>query len=166
MKKMIVAALALSLVPGGVAVAQERPLVNPNIERRLQELVNEKFANAILMTEKECESLGPGWRAYRQIAGRFPLAAGVGRDDRNERKKFDPGDDGGEYQHVLSVPEMPKHKHGYVDHRYGGRPHKVDHGDDRAHELQKLPRETDVRGGGEPHNNMPPYLVLRFCHKP
>ncbi len=166
MKKiaLTIAVVAMSLLFGGVAIAQQQ--VNPIIEKRLQEMVDQKFANTILMTEKDCKSFGEGWQAYGRIGGRFPLGEGIGKDARSEAMEFRLGNEGGEYRHVLSVPEMPKHRHGYVDRAYGGQPQKVDHGDDRAHELQRPKRQTEVSGGDKPHNNMPPYLVLRFCHKP
>ena len=61
---------------------------------------------------------------------------------------------------------MPSHKHRFV----GSRGERVadDWDNEWGHRGQL--RDTEATGGNdqeetEPHNNMPPYLVLNFCHK-
>lgn len=162
--KKIILAVTMCLAFSGVEAADHQQ-INPIIEQRLQELIDKKLSNTILMTTKECSVFGEGWKRYERIGGRFPLATGEGIDARSERQGFKVGYEGGEYRHVLSVPEMPEHKHAYVDHSHGAHPQKVDHGSDRAHELEKSGRTTGVKGENQPHNNMPPYLALNFCHR-
>ena len=51
---------------------------------------------------------GTTWEAYAQ--GRILIGSGTGTDSRNEQKTFAAGDTGGEYNHQLSVEELPAHK--------------------------------------------------------
>ena len=53
------------------------------------------------------------WVAYSQ--GRVLVGAGTGEDQENPPMSFSGGDQGGEYLHRLTVPEMPPHSHGYSD---------------------------------------------------
>ncbi len=161
MKKMLIA-LPMCLMLGGVIASENE--IDPRVEKRLQELIDAKFANAILMTTKECGSFGPKWEPYEPIAGRFPLAAGRGTDEREEGRSFFSGDTGGEYEHQLTVAEMPTHNHDYNDVR--SKKKRGDFGDDEPTELRTDSKKTELRGGGEAHNNMPPYLALNFCHNP
>lgn len=170
MRKFIavaIAATALSLVTTSISAQEVEPTAElnlPRIEAIFERLLNEKFASAILMTDKECNSFGTAWRPYRPISGRFALAAGRGRDDRGKTMDFLLGVEGGEYRHQLTVPEMPAHTHDYKDTHSSQI--RADYGDDEPGALHDSRRETEPRGAGQPHNNMPPYLALNFCHIP
>ena len=118
---------------------------------------------SILLTEQPCEALGQGWTNYRPLDGRFALAAGKGVDTREEKRVFEPHDQGGTYKHELTEQEMPSHTHDYRD-RYNSS-NFADYGDDQPTGRKDEDRETKTKGAGEPHNNMPPYWVLNFCHK-
>ena len=119
------------------------------------------LANVIVLTDQDCAVLGPDWRRYEGMGGRFPLGAGQTKDIREETTSFTLGQDGGAYKHQLTVEEMPKHRHSYrVYHEHrrrcdGDCSARVPHGADT----------TGEAGGDQPHNNMPPYLVVNFCHK-
>ena len=52
---------------------------------------------------------GTTWEAYAQ--GRVLIGAGTGTDSRSEKKTFTAGSTGGEYNHQLTVGEIPAHKH-------------------------------------------------------
>ena len=52
---------------------------------------------------------GGKWEAIAQ--GRCLIGAGTGTDSRKESKTFAAGDTGGEYNHQLTVGEMPNHNH-------------------------------------------------------
>ena len=52
---------------------------------------------------------GTTWEAYAQ--GRVLIGAGTGTDSRSEKKTFAAGSTGGEYNHQLTVGEIPAHKH-------------------------------------------------------
>lgn len=123
---------------------------------------------AIMMTDKECASLGREWKIYSKAGGRFPIAAGGTTDANNEKRQFSVGhpDDVGTYQHRLTAAEMPSHSHEYITREresvQDGRDTKVWAGTSTA--------DTSTFGGTEdghalPHNNIPPYIVFNFCIK-
>ena len=124
--------------------------------------VDRLLADAIVLTDQDCAALGPAWKRYEGMGGRFPLGAGE-NEDRGDNRTFTIGQGGGEYRHELTVEEMPKHKHSLrvkPDHVRG------DHGDDwPVHHGHWDTFETTEAGGSQPHNNMPPYLVMNFCRK-
>lgn len=123
--------------------------------------VDRLLADAIVLTDQDCDVLGRDWKHYEGMGGRFPLGAGE-NDDCGEMRTFTIGQAGGEYRHELTVEEMPKHRHSFrmkPDHKRG------DHGDDwPLHHGHWNTEETTETGGSQPHNNMPPYRVLNFCH--
>lgn len=133
----------------------------------VDEKVNEKPSNVIVMTREDCSTLGSGWTNYQPMNGRVPLAAGTGKDDREESKAFSIGDIGGEYRHQLTVSEMPKHTHAYKDKYFNNRKYedkKRGDDDDKEREYNIDTRRTiDSDEGNQPHNNMPPYSVVNFC---
>lgn len=86
------------------------------------------------------------------LQGRFPIGA-------NELYGYQPSDTGGEEAHTLTVDEMPAHTHTVpssttdFDHartRRGRDTYPAD------------PIATSSAGGGQPHNNMPPYQCVRY----
>ena len=126
--------------------------------------VKEIFANTILMTPGDCGSLGPNWKRYKPISGRFAVATGEGNDGEKIRA-FKLKNEGGKYEHTLTVDEIPAHEHTYDNISTGHTGREVaDYGDDQRNSHDKTSSTTKPEGGGKPHNNMPPYLVLNFCH--
>ena len=140
--------------------AQEEPL--GTLIRRLNVVVR----NIIVMTKGECASLGPDWQRYEGLDGRFPLGAGDNQDHREEDRTFAVGQTGGAYQHQLKVAEMPSHRHGYHDRYFNNDRHGSQHGDDddRDRHFRNDVRNTGAVGENQPHNNMPPFRVMNFCH--
>lgn len=87
---------------------------------------------------------------WEQIQGRFLLAA----SDEYEAESI-----GGEATHKLTVTEMPSHSHSYQYTTIYAFPYNSasDKSNLRSNETSKT---TSAVGGGQPHNNMPPYLAV------
>jgi microcystin-dependent protein len=104
----------------------------------------------------------PGAWDTPDLRGRFPLATGDG-PGRVPRFDFEKG---GAETHTLSVAEMPAHKHGIrVGYTNGSTP---------LDRVNQYGTQTDAgiaadpiqsTGGGQPHNNMPPFHTLNFIMK-
>ena len=121
--------------------------------------------HAIILTDQDCTMLGTGWRSYTPMDGKMPLASGVHTDGQGETRTFVVGQADGAFSHQLTEAEMPSHVHQYHDRHFNnarGGPHLGDD-DDRDRHYMNDNRNTGSTGAGQPHNNMPPYLVLNFC---
>lgn len=90
--------------------------------------------------------------ALPDMRTRVPIGSGTG---------FSLADTGGEEEHTLTESEMPTHAHTYVppvfnvDIEAPGAPDPIAAG-------IGLPTNTGNAGGGDPHNNLQPYLVLNY----
>jgi len=90
---------------------------------------------------------GGTWQA---IENRFLFGAG---------SWYAAGDTGGEATHTLTVDEMPSHKHTYK--RGGGAFGQNAIGVTVTRDLfSSTDQNMSSVGGGQAHNNMPPYLVV------
>ena len=90
---------------------------------------------------------------WEQIKDRFLLACG---------DTYKNGKTGGEATHTLTINEMPSHNHRIkkqVDNNSGN---NVSVGSGSKTLFCQLDDtvETNNTGGGQPHNNMPPYLAV------
>lgn len=91
-----------------------------------------------------------------QIEDTFLLGAGT---------SYTAGDTGGEATHVLTVDEMPEHKHTLEVHIGYGAGGSGGYGSawgraDQNNPANKWPASCQMAGGNLGHNNMPPYLVV------
>lgn len=92
---------------------------------------------------------------WTQLKDRFLLGAG---------STYTNGSTGGEASHTLTENEMPSHSHGqYVTVSSGGSlSANCDYDSYASGKARKSAQNvsTDPTGGGNSHNNMPPYLVV------
>ena len=86
------------------------------------------------------------------LRDRFVVGAGT---------SYNNNDTGGEATHVLTIDEMPAHSHGiYIGPQAGGGRPATYHTDSYNQQIN-----TTSVGGGQPHNNLPPYIGLTFIIK-
>lgn len=97
----------------------------------------------------------------------------VGYDERTDNQTIDYseiGTTGGEAKHVLTIEEMPSHKHDFQD-SYFSENVGVNNGfigsnnTDMDNQLIQRPSVTATKGGDEAHENRPPFYVLAFLIK-
>ena len=99
-----------------------------------------------------------GVGTWTQITNQFVFAAGG---------DYASGDTGGEATHTLTIQEMPSHDHRCITNEllnvYGG-PFESDVGPASGHGYAYpfYYSFTGTKGGGQAHNNMPPYIVA-YC---
>ena len=98
------------------------------------------------------------WIAWAQ--GRVIVGVGNTPDNRGEVRQFNNRDQGGEYQHALSVSEMPSHDHATKSTRAnpsleGGQTSRRLFADDFGYENGLV----GSAGGNQAHNNMMPYIA-------
>jgi microcystin-dependent protein len=101
--------------------------------------------------------------ALPNLQGRMPIHEGAG---------FTLGQVGGEQTHTLTSTEMPQHTHVATASsnpaNLGAAPGNFwANGDQPAYasnvNTTMSPAAVSIVGGSQPHDNMPPYLVLTFC---
>lgn len=98
---------------------------------------------------------GGTWERYGQ--GRVLVSASDTDTD------FKAGKTGGEKTHVLTVDEMPKHRHEVRKHAtmQGGGSWDVDKLGGAQYQDAITPSGyTQYTGGGKAHNNLPPYIAV------
>ena len=98
--------------------------------------------------------------ALPDMQSRFPLGVGSGSGltTRNLADNV-----GGVEEHELDITEIPEHTHGLTVDR------DVDDSPNDEYSIKEYDgsdnRQTGPAGGGQPHNNMPPFLALNFIIK-
>ena len=158
--------------------------------KKLEELLNNVIPNNIIVASiSECTKLGPRWENYEHATGRIIIGAG----EHNEKSKatsayawwrYDniiPSDTnkfpikgykveqyGGEENHLLTVPEMPRHKHDFIGKTVtrggnNGIGKVVAIGDAAQYGKYTPEGELSETGSNKSHNILPPYIALYFC---
>lgn len=102
--------------------------------------------------------------ALPELRGRAPVHVGQGPG----LPLVDQGETGGETAHTLIVSEQPAHSHpigatqgGATASRPAGKVCSAGGSYSDTSDANMQP--TGAAGGGQPHNNMQPYLGLNFC---
>ena len=72
---------------------------------------------------------------------------------------------GGAATHTLTTNEIPSHTHTYADSTPGGGGLAAADGGNGNRSVFDQNRTTNATGGGQPHNNMQPYIVLNYIIK-
>lgn len=129
-----------------------------NIENGIY--LNRELLNALLPINKvelfyddldHSNYFGYTWELISQ--GRIPIGLDTNDTDFNEIGKI-----GGEKKHKLIVNEMPAHTHGIST--MGGS--AIASGYSYVNGGGYNDAFTQATGGNQPHNNMPPYIVMAF----
>lgn len=140
----------------------ENATKNADFEERLKTLETKKSPVPIgliaIWGKPATEPIPEGWQEYTGLRGRFPLGWNPNDEDFKELLKED-----GHKKHTLTIEEMPRHKHGFTyksnldgnDARSGGF-----RGGDNPFRWHNV--STEEQGGGQPHDNMPPYRIIKF----
>lgn len=103
------------------------------------------------------------------LIGKFPLGATLA-----PASDFPVGSSGGETEHTLTTDEMPAHNHSTNPHQHGetGATSVVINGGLEAPASAAIPTPSvtglsgvtvNDTGGGQAHNNMPPFTAVRYC---
>lgn len=106
-----------------------------------------------------------GWEPYDLARGRAIIGSGKG--DALSTRHLE--EHGGEETVILTTDQLPAHKHKYAEYHYYDQAKKKDayatpKGDETGDVVKKT-RTSEAAGGGEAHNNMPPFVSLLYCRK-
>lgn len=138
--------------------------------KRAQDMVNEAVPKGAVMAFN-LSACPTGWSELAMASGRVVLGAGKGNRDANDAplSARNLGEAGGEERHVLSIAEIPSHNHTNGDFQYvlmsdGNWTTKA--GDYTAGEPNLIRiAPLAATGGGQAHNIMPPFIVLKYCER-
>lgn len=148
-------------------------------------------AGAVIPFAQDCPA---GWSIYKPATARFIIGAGNTFHAKHKtwyRQRPGGGVDpipltgmqlhanGGEEHHILTIPEIPAHRHGLpfiaspnIALANSGTSNSVPYLDYRKR--ADIPLKIAIShpthgvapaGGNKAHNNMPPYLALYYCKK-
>lgn len=101
---------------------------------------------------------------WQKIEGRFLLASGTtSGEDPTVDNTYTLGDTDGEATHTLTVNEMPSHHHAHNLSFSSGTGSSYAYTQSNNRKTTSL--DTGNMGGGQAHNNMPPYLVVNVWER-
>jgi len=115
----------------------------------------------IYSAEEMSNKFGGTWQSYAQ--GRTIIGVGTGTDENSKQQAFTANQIGGEYKHILTVAEMPKHSHTnlYYDGTgslgWGYNYTANDRGTRSA--ATESSGGIGETGGSQEHNNIQPYIA-------
>lgn len=141
-------------------------------------------SGAVVAFDGQCpEELG--WKPYEPGIGRFIIGAGTPSHPKHEKWKrrlpsggfeevqlssYRLSAGGGEEEVTLTEEEMPSHAHQsgllssgkYLNPNKGSNALRMQYKDNGSGNAFF---QTDAKGKGKSHNNMPPFIALYFCKK-
>lgn len=131
---------------------------------RIPSVISVPKGAVVAFNQDSCPS---GWSSFDLGIGRTIIGEGTaqGLSTRTLRQQ------GGAETHTLTISEMPSHDHEFVGDSvvrggWGGRvTHNLAVGDQDDWETYSPSGTISNTGGGEPHNNMPPFIALKMCQK-
>ena len=158
-----------SLITGVTNRTYTKAEVNTVINNAKTDILDQIYpVGSIYLTLSEnnpASMFGGTWQAFGQ--GRMLVGAGTDTDDNGVEATFEANDSGGEYVHTLTADEIPAHSHGinWNQSSFEATGFGLEAGGaftDRAIVLVDAPRAggTNAAGGGQAHDNMPPYLAV------
>ena len=122
---------------------------------------------AIVIWSGAANRIPDGWKlcdgsnGTPDLRGRFVVGYNPNDGDYNS-----PGKTGGEKRHTLTVSEMPSHQHSYTfkgaDLKLSWKNHNYFYDASGHYDGNGNTKWTDSTGGGQPHENRPPYYVLCY----
>jgi hypothetical protein len=133
---------------------------NLDFEKRLKALETKKSPIPIgliaIWGKPASEPIPEGWKECTDLRGRMPLGWNPDDADFSELLKND-----GEKTHTLTIAEMPAHSHKVPLFARGSASGNADgHPDDWIDDRRTV--DSFSVGGNQPHNNMPPYRIIKF----
>ena len=137
-------------------------------DEHLKEIINVIYPiGSIYMSVNNADPsllFGGTWERIGQ--GRTLIGEGTCTDSRNETKTFSDGTTGGEYSHVLTRNEIPKHYHPYTTAPQAWAERETGNQiiSPASGTSKPVKKNTDYQytdgDTDKPHNNIQPYLVV------
>ncbi len=111
-------------------------------------------------SQNPSEYIGGEWESFGE--GRTLVGAGTGTDENNVQKLFEIEQTGGEYEHKLTIAEMPSHSHInnsiYATTPAAGTTIRVAVSGGTGTVNYRFNDDSST-GGSQTHNNIQPYIV-------
>lgn len=139
----------------GITITETRVQDQSSSALNIKDIINIVYpVGSIYMSVNDTDPSLLFHGTWERIKDRFLLAAG---------DTYSAGSTGGEAQHTLTVDEMPSHSHtiryniGTDDSNFSSVYGELEGGDSNDYNHTYT---SSASGGGQSHNNMPPYLTV------